>query len=181
MYNNLLRLDFIDITVVINNITICNAIYRKNPKGVTMGSSKAGTEKEELFINENRRAEDFIEAGDLPSAARILVGIVEKDLQNWRAFNNMGIISWDRSAWADAYTSFKHACELKPDYTDALINLFDAALKLRLINDALPLFKKALDTDPKNEEIKAIIEGIEEQGDLIRALKKPTKCLRMDN
>ena len=172
MYNNLLRLDFIDITVVINNITICNAIYRKNPKGVTMGSSKAGTEKEELFINENRRAEDFIEAGDLPSAARILVGIVEKDLQNWRAFNNMGIISWDRSAWADAYTSFKHACELKPDYTDALINLFDAALKLRLINDALPLFKKALDTDPKNEEIKAIIEGIEEQGDEIYVSKR---------
>ncbi len=137
-----------------------------------MGSGKAKTEKKELFINENNQAEDFIEAGDLPSAARILVEIVEKDLENWRAFNNMGIISWDQKAWADAYTSFKHACELKPDYTDALVNLFDAAIKLRLINEALPVFKKALETDPKNEEVAAIIEGIGEQGDEIYVSKR---------
>jgi len=172
MYNNLLGLDFVDIILVINNITISNIIYSKNPKGVTMGSSKAKSKEKELFINENKQAEDFIEAGDLPSAARILVGIVEKDPLNWRAFNNMGIISWDRRAWADAYTSFKHACELKPDYTDALVNLFDAALKLRLINDALLIFKKAVVTDPENEEMRAIIDGIEEQGDEIYVSKR---------
>lgn len=137
-----------------------------------MGSSKVKTEKEELFIKENLQAEEFIEAGELSSAARILVGIVEKNPQNWRAFNNMGIISWNQKAWTDAYTSFKYACALKGDYTDALINLFDAALKLRLIDDALPVFKKALEMNPENEEIKAIVDGIKEQGDEIYVSKR---------
>ena len=132
-----------------------------------MGSSKKKAEKkekEELHLKENQQAEGFIQTGDLSSAARILVDIVEKDPDNWKAFNNMGMISWVQKAWIDAYNSFKHACELKPDYTDALVNLFDAALKLRCVDKALPIFKKALEVDPDMEEVKVIVEGINEQG-----------------
>lgn len=130
-----------------------------------MESNGLQVEKEALFTKENEKAENYIQAVDLPSAARILVDIVEKDPGNWRAFNNMGIISWERSAWEDAYTTFKRACTLKPDYTDALINLFDAALKLQRINDALPVFKKALEIAPDNEETGVIVESIETQGE----------------
>lgn len=140
-----------------------------------MGSvkQKAGKkEGKEHYIKENQQAEDFIEAGDLPSAAKILVDIVEKAPDNWRAFNNMGIISWAQKAWKDAYISFKHACELKADYTDALVNLFDAALKLGCVNNALPIFKKALEVDPDNEEAKVIVEGINEQGEEIYSSKR---------
>gem|GEM_PF-762792 len=125
-----------------------------------------------LFVGENERAEDFIQTGNLRGAAAVLVGVVEKDPKNWRAFNNMGIIAWNQRVWEDAYTSFLHACELKPDYTDGLINLFDAAIKLKRVQKALPVFKKALALDPENEEIKAIVESIEQQGDEIYSSKR---------
>lgn len=120
-----------------------------------------------LFAKENATAEGFIDAGDLRSAAGILVDIVQKDPSNWRAFNNMGILSWMQKAWQDAYAMFVKAATLKPDYGDALINLFDAGLKLKRINDILPLLEKGLEQDPGMEEIGVIVESIKAQGDEI--------------
>ncbi len=149
-----------------------------------MESNGPQIEKNASFVEENDKAEEFIQAHDLPAAAQILISIVEKDPQNWRAFNNMGIISWQKEAWEDAYTTFRHACELKPDYTDALINFFDSALKLRSIKEALPVFKKALEKDPENEEIGILVESIETQGEDIytseRALNIGTFNPRID-
>ncbi len=149
-----------------------------------MDSNGPQVEKEALFVEENEKAEEYIQAGDLPAAARILVDIVEKDPENWRAFNNMGIISWERKAWEDAFTSFKQACTLKPDYPDALINLFDAALKLQRIHEIQPVFEKAREADPENEEITIIAESIETQGDNIytseRALSIGTSNPRIE-
>lgn len=119
------------------------------------------------YIEENEKAEEFIQAGDYSSAAKILVEVVEKDPDNWRAFNNMGIISWEKKAWEDAFTTFKHSCQLKPDYTDAIVNLFDASLKLKKVHEALPVFKQASAAAPDNEELKVIVESIEGQGDEI--------------
>lgn len=133
---------------------------------------KQKVKAEDAFISENEQAEGFIQAGDLRSAAAILVDIVQKDPKNWRAFNNMGLIAWNQEVWEDAYTSFVHACELKPDYTDGLVNLFDAALKLKRVKQALPVFKKALSINTGNEEISAIIESIEQQEDEIYSSKR---------
>lgn len=139
-----------------------------------MDSHEVPMKKEALYVEENGLAEDAIEAHDLPRAAKICIDIVEKDPANWRAFNTMGIISWTKNAWEDAYTMFMRSVELKPDYIDALINLFDAALKLKRVHMALPVFKKALELVPDNEEIKTIVENIELQGEdiyyTIRAL-----------
>jgi tetratricopeptide (TPR) repeat protein len=120
---------------------------------------------EELFAEENLKAEEHIAAGDLPSAAKILVDIVGKDASNWRAYNNIGIVSWMRKAWVDAYSMFKKAVDIKPDYADALINLFDGAIKLRCIVDAMPCFEKALFADPGLDEIRVIRDSIAEQGE----------------
>ncbi len=120
---------------------------------------------EERYTAENRQAEDYISAGDLPSAAGILVQVVEKDPENWRAFNDMGIISWMREAWEDAFTMFKKAVTLRPDYSDALANLYDAAIKLRRAHEVLPFFKRAVEVDESLEEIRILADSIETQGD----------------
>ncbi len=120
---------------------------------------------DERYTAENRQAEDYISAGDLPSAAGILVKVVESDPENWRAFNNMGIISWMREAWEDAFTMFKKAVTLRADYADALANLYDAALKLGRAHEVLPLFKRAVEADDSLEEIRILGESIETQGE----------------
>jgi len=127
---------------------------------------------EEKFEKENQKAEDAISSGNFQEAARILVSIVENDPQNWRAFNNMGVLSWARSFWQDAYTMFVKSVSINPVYTDALLNLFDASLKLRKVQEILPFLENALMTDPNLEEIKTIKESIIEQGNNIYSSPK---------
>jgi tetratricopeptide (TPR) repeat protein len=122
---------------------------------------------EERFVEENRQAEDAITANDLPRAAGILVEIVGNDPENFRAFNNMGILSWSQKNWQDAYSMFLRSVSIKPDYADALANLFDAALKLKKINEIRPLFDKACIQNPDLEEVKILRDSILEQGDNI--------------
>lgn len=122
---------------------------------------------EENFTAENMRAEDAITANDLPRAADILVRIIEKDPMNWRAFNNLGMISWSQTKWMDAYVMFCKSVALRPGYADALVNLFDASLKLRKVKNALPYFEKALASDPMLDEIRIIRDSIVELGDEI--------------
>jgi tetratricopeptide (TPR) repeat protein len=135
-------------------------------KGTAMPETKsANTAPSELFAEENMKAEALISEGDLAAAARILVDIVGKDAGNFRAYNNVGIISWSRKAWEDAYSMFKKSVTIKPDYTDALINLFDGALKLRRISEALSCFETALSLNPDLSEIRIIRDGIVAQDD----------------
>ncbi len=143
-----------------------------------MGSDNLENDKGPDFLEENRKAESLIEAGDFPSAAKILVDIVDKDPENWQAFNNMGVISWQKGAVIDAYNTFIHSCELKPDYVDGLINLFDVSLKLRKVNEVLPILKRALNMLPDDEELKVIIDSIEEQGDKIYTSERAMRVLK---
>lgn len=122
---------------------------------------------EEKFERENLQAEDAISSGNFQEAARILVSIVENDPQNWRAFNNLGVLSWARSFWHDAYAMFLKSVSINPIYVDALLNLFDASLKLRKAQEILPFLENALSIDPNLEEIKTIKESIIEQGNNI--------------
>ncbi len=130
-----------------------------------MTESQSNTDHPDLFIEENQNAELFIESGEIAKAAKILVEVIAKDAGNYRAYNNIGIISWMQKAWEDAFSMFKKSASLKPDYTDALINLFDAALKLRRINEALSFFELGIAKNPQLEEIRIIRDSIVSQGD----------------
>lgn len=117
------------------------------------------------LVDENIKAEKLIEQDDLPGAARILVDIVEKDINNFRAFNNIGLISWKQEEWEAAYDSFLQAVKINPTYNDAVMNLYDAALKLKRAHLILPLLKEGLSQKPDDEELAVLVESIETQGD----------------
>jgi tetratricopeptide (TPR) repeat protein len=126
----------------------------------------------ERFKEENMLAEEAITAGKLSEAAAILVKIVEIDPENWRAFNNMGILSWSQKSWDDAYTMFRKSVALRPDYADALVNLFDAALKLKKISEVAACFEQACSINPEMEEITVLRNSIREQGEEIYHTKR---------
>ena len=132
-----------------------------------MTSGNFEPSSEERFAAENEQAENAITAGDLPLAAGILVRIIENDPLNWRAFNNLGIISWTQKKWMDAYVMFCKAVLLRSDYEDGLANLFDASIKLKKVPAVVPYFEKALAINPALEEIKIVLERINELGDNI--------------
>lgn len=112
------------------------------------------------FGEENSRAELAIANGRNQEAAKLLLDIIDKDPDNWRAYNNLGILSWSTSKWIDAYQLFKKAVSLKGDFEDALVNLFDAALKLRKINEVSSLFNAAIELNPSLNDVRTIYETI---------------------
>jgi tetratricopeptide (TPR) repeat protein len=121
----------------------------------------------ELFTEENNEAEALVTSGNLAGAAKKLVDIVELDPANYRAYNTIGIIAWTRHAWKDAFSMFFKSVTIKPDYTDALINLFDASLKLHCVNDIKMYFEQALRLKQSDEELKSIYESMINNGDNI--------------
>jgi tetratricopeptide (TPR) repeat protein len=84
----------------------------------------------------------------------------------------MGIVSWAQQSWNDAYLMFMKSVSIRPDYMDALVNLFDAALKLRKINEVQPVFENACSVNPDLEEVIVLRDSIREQGDAIYTSKR---------
>jgi tetratricopeptide (TPR) repeat protein len=124
------------------------------------------------FGEENSRAEMAITNGRIQEAAQILIAIIDKDPENWRAYNNLGILSWSTSKWIDAYQLFKKAVSIKGDFEDALVNLFDAALKLRKINEVSTLFNAAIELNPSLSDVRVIYETIISMKDEIYQSKR---------
>ncbi len=120
-------------------------------------------------------AEQMIEEGRLPEAARILVNILQENPADARVLNDIGILSWVQGAWEDAYLMFRRSCEVAPEYCDAAMNLFDAALKLRRIPDAKRFISQAALLNPESEELTIFAEAVENNSNNIynseRALK----------
>ncbi len=121
-----------------------------------MITETSATLPEEKFIEKNQLAEHLIASGDLPAAAALLVEIIDGDAANFRAYNNLGMICWARKEWEDAFAMFRKSSALQPGYIDALVNLFDAGLKLRRVAEILPVFDSALALNPDLTAIRAI-------------------------
>ena len=129
-----------------------------------MTDERTGSPDIDPFASQNARAETLIEQGDYPQAAEVLMDILQKDPANHQAYNNLGVLSWVREKWLDAYVLFRKSIDLQPGYVDALANLFDAALKLKKAHEALPCFETAVTFVPDNQEIAAICESIKRLG-----------------
>ena len=106
------------------------------------------------YVAQNQLAEGYIETGDLPKAADVLVRIIDADPDNYRAYNNLGLVAWEKEDWDDAFRLFRKALTIRADYNDALVNLFDAAVKLRSVQETLPWFDKALAIDWNLDEVR---------------------------
>lgn len=128
-------------------------------------------------ISENSsidKAEDLILSGDYPAAAKILLEIIDNNPKSCKAYNNLGLISWKQKQFNDGYTLFKHAVEFDNSNADALVNLFDASLKLHKIEENRDIFLNAPNTVDNDDEVNEIARGIIDEGDdiyfCIRAL-----------
>jgi tetratricopeptide (TPR) repeat protein len=134
-------------------------------KGGVMGSGDSVQSSPDGFLDENLRAEELVNCGKNAEAAAILTGIIADDPRNWRAYNSMGVIAWSSKNWNDAYAFFRKSVDCCPDYSDALVNFFDASIKLKKVAETLSYFEEALRRNPSLEEIRIIRDSIVSLGD----------------
>ncbi|MBF0432041.1 MAG: glycosyltransferase [Fibrobacteria bacterium] len=119
----------------------------------------------------NIMGENLIREGLMDKSHEVFQELLQEDPQNFRALNNLGLIAWYASDNDTAWGHFTRALTINPTYMDALINAFDAALKLNKINEFRPLLDKAMELEPHNRELLDILNTIKERGENIYEIK----------
>jgi tetratricopeptide (TPR) repeat protein len=115
----------------------------------------------------NQQAEAHLRAGETEAAVEYLKAAIEADRQDFRAFNNLGIASWYEKNGNAAWNFFCLALEVRPAWTDALVNVFDTALALSDPESAEVLLDEALAADPSHPQALAMRRHLKAQGPAI--------------
>ena len=124
----------------------------------------------------------YYELKDMTNYQRVIKEAIEKNPTDAELYFNLGVTSSTATSGMEAEKYFKKAIELKPDYTDAYINLSELKLRddekfvnamsklgtsaadtkkyevikanrSKMFSDALPFLEKAYELDSKNEAV----------------------------
>ena len=68
-------------------------------------------------------------------------------------YAGLGNVYLDQTRYKDAVAQYQHAIELKGDYTDALMPLGYALVRLNRLPEAIEKYNQALKVEPDNPEI----------------------------
>jgi tetratricopeptide (TPR) repeat protein len=112
----------------------------------------------------NQTAERLLRTGDLEEAVRYLQAAIEADPDDFRAYNNLGLASWYAGNGDAAWNFFVLALEIRPAWTDPLVNAFDTALKLSDAESAGVLIDNALAANPNHAQALAMRRHLKSQG-----------------
>lgn len=112
----------------------------------------------------NREAEELLRRGDTAGAVEFLRAAIESDRGDFRAYNNLGIASWNAGNSNGAWNFFSLALETRPTFADALVNAFDTALALSDAESSEVLIDNALAADPNHPQALAMRRHLKAQG-----------------
>ena len=99
---------------------------------------------------------------DIIGAINAFQSILDLDPDNIQANNNLGVALWHSEKHEDALKHLKRAYLANPDDRVALINLAEVYLALQQDQDALRLYRSYLDRHPDENEIRNILNALQE-------------------
>lgn len=112
----------------------------------------------------NQQAEALLRRKDIAGAVEYLKAAIESDAEDFRAYNNLGIASWYEGSGNAAWNFFCLALEVRPAWTDALINAFDTGLALSDPESLGVLLDHALAANPNHPQALAMRRHLKAQG-----------------
>jgi tetratricopeptide (TPR) repeat protein len=101
----------------------------------------------------NRSIENLIREGLLDQAHSEVHALLGAEPGSERAWNNKGLLLWYQGNVTAAWDCFYRAIELNPLFSDAVVNLYDAALLLDRKNAFEPILRRALELAPYHKEL----------------------------
>jgi tetratricopeptide (TPR) repeat protein len=101
-----------------------------------------------LTRNKKKMVQELIAQGRHSEAMAMLEIICKADLQDVDAWLNLGIIYSMRENFTKARECFEHVVKLKPNSTEAYINLANALVRLGLPQEAVLAYQKVVDINP---------------------------------
>lgn len=119
----------------------------------------------------NQQAEKLLRTNEPAKARDILMDALAKDGRDFRALNNLGLAEWYLGRVEEAWKRFRACLAIRPAWTDALINGFDAALAAGRIAEFGPCIDAALSAERNHQEALRMAAHIEREGNAIQACR----------
>src|ERR1700693_5046502 len=82
---------------------------------------------------------------------------IAKDPGSWMAYNNLGVVEFEKGNIDDAISKYERSLELHPDYPEALYNLGSALLQKGRTEEAIKLCEKALKLQPGDVDAHVVL------------------------
>ena len=110
--------------------------------------------------NELRKGEKLFTDGRIEDAEDQFLSIVEKDSESKEAYNNLGVIAFQKNDIKSAIDYFSRSLEIDYSYKDAVFNYVDLLRTLNQPKIAAPLLEKIAEKYPDDREIKQLLDDL---------------------
>ncbi|MCP5003402.1 MAG: tetratricopeptide repeat protein [Planctomycetes bacterium] len=110
--------------------------------------------------NELRIGEEFFADGRIDDAEEQFLSIVKKDGKSKEAYNNLGVIAFQRSDFESAIDYFARSLEIDYSYKDAVMNYAELLGILNQSHIAIPLLEKIVNDRPHDSEMRMLLDEI---------------------
>ncbi|MFQ5963016.1 MAG: glycosyltransferase [Candidatus Scalinduaceae bacterium] len=110
--------------------------------------------------NKLKKGETLFADGKIEEAEDYFLSLVENDSNNKEAFNNLGVIAFQKNDVKRAVDYFTRSLEIDHLYKDAILNYTDLLRTIKQPQIAVPLLEKIIEMDPNDKEIHQLLEDI---------------------
>src|SRR5438128_391042 len=98
----------------------------------------------------------------------------------WMAYNNLGVVQFDKGNIDDAIDKYEQSLRLHPDYPEARYNLGGALLQKGRIDDAIAQCQKALELGPNDPDAHVVLgNAFMARRDIDGAISQYTQALAL--
>jgi tetratricopeptide (TPR) repeat protein len=114
------------------------------------------SDTEEVF----KRGEELFGEGRSEAAGQCFLSVIDSDPRNKEALNNLGVIVYQEGKNKEAIDYFLKSLSIDPLYRDALLNLVQTLRATNHLAAIAPLIKKQVRYNPRDEEIRKILDEV---------------------
>ncbi|PYL30722.1 MAG: hypothetical protein DMF45_01330 [Verrucomicrobia bacterium] len=105
---------------------------------------------------------------------------IAKNPSCWMAYNNLGVVQFQKGDLDDAIEKYEQSLRLNPDYAEARYNLGSALLQKGKIDDAIAQCQKALELGPNDPDAHVVLgNAFMARRDIDGAISQYTQALAL--
>jgi tetratricopeptide (TPR) repeat protein len=110
--------------------------------------------------NKLNEGETLFADGRIDEAEKCFLSLVENDSDCKEAYNNLGVIAFQKDDKIKAIDYFNRSLEIDPFNRDTIVNYTNLLRSLDQLPIVIPLLEKNVELNPEDKEIKQLLDDI---------------------
>ena len=110
--------------------------------------------------NKLKEGETLFADGKIDEAEKCFLSLVENDSDCKEAYNNLGVIAFQKDDKVKAIDYFTRSLEIDPLDRDTIVNYTNLLRSLDQLPIVIPLLEKIVELNPEDKEIKQLLDDI---------------------